>query len=79
VVGLPSGEWVVAVEPKRGVDPADFSNLRQELVATAVSASRAMPAEVRLVSPGSLPMTASGKLQRGEVTRMWVNDRLPTA
>lgn len=77
-IGTPTGEWIIAAE----LDGAGLSStteiarLRQEVRRAAVSVSTASPDEVILLRPGTLPMTSSGKLQRHEVRRRWLNGAL---
>jgi acyl-CoA synthetase (AMP-forming)/AMP-acid ligase II len=76
-VGLPSGDWAVVAELS---DPATASTalgaLRQEIRRTVVQLTTAQPDEVILVARGTLPLTASGKLQRNEVRRRLLNETL---
>ncbi len=49
----------------------DAEGARREVMRQVASACGVVPAQVVLVSPGSLPRTSSGKLRRLEVQRNW--------
>jgi fatty-acyl-CoA synthase len=77
-VGLPNGDWVIVAEPS-GPAPevaADRDALRREIRRAAVRLTTAQPDDVILVARGTLPLTASGKLQRSEVRRRLLTDDL---
>jgi acyl-CoA synthetase (AMP-forming)/AMP-acid ligase II len=68
VVGLPGGDWVVVAEAARGPGNARGPDqLRWQIRRAAVAAAGARPDDVVVLAPGSMPMTSSGKLQRGVV------------
>lgn len=77
-VGLPTGDWIVAVEWAARTPPTvqEALRLRQDVRRAAVSVASAAPSQVVLVAPGHLPMTGSGKVQRHEVRRRWVTGTL---
>ncbi len=61
-----SGERIVVVAERRGMDAAARAALRRELAGVIQSAAGA-PAEVVLARPHSMVMTSSGKLSRAKV------------
>ena len=70
-VGAPSAEGealVLLAERARGAggDPAAIAEQARRAVLEATGVA---PAEVRLLAPGTLPRTSSGKLRRGEALR----------
>lgn len=77
-VGGPDGSWAVAVEPASGIAGAALQELRHAIRKAAVSETGASPTHVVLVASGQLPMTSSGKVQRHEVRRRWIQDELDT-
>lgn len=79
VVSEAGGRWLVAVEPDPGPAGRDPSTLRRAVLAAVVDEVSARPSEVAVLTPGALPMTSSGKLQRHELRRRWVGDLLDPA
>lgn len=75
VLGLASGEWVIAAEPTGLVAAAidDVTELRRRIGLAAVAVASSRPAEIVLVPRGRLPLTSSGKLQRREALRRFVD------
>ncbi|HEY7069647.1 MAG TPA: AMP-binding protein [Acidimicrobiales bacterium] len=67
-VGLPTGGWTILAEPDaRGLlGPTEAAALRREIRRVAVDVAATRPEGVVIVAPGSLPLTASGKLQRNQ-------------
>ena len=65
-VGLPTGGWTILAEPAaRGLlGRTEAQGLRREIRQVAVDVAATRPEGVVIVAPGSLPLTASGKLQR---------------
>lgn len=78
VFGLPSGEWVVAVEPKtpRRLSRADAGQLKREIRKELVRVAGLAPDLIVLVGRGQIPITASGKLQRREAIRRYTIGQL---
>jgi fatty-acyl-CoA synthase len=76
VLGLASGEWVVVAEPTgiAGSPAVDPGELRRRIGLAAVAVASSRPAEIVMVPRGRLPMTPSGKLQRREALRRFVDD-----
>jgi fatty-acyl-CoA synthase len=77
-LGLPSGDWIIAVEPAwRGQgDESQARELVTEIRRRAVSVSASSPSAVALVTRGSLPYTPSGKLRRREALRRYLAGEL---
>jgi len=68
VVGQPDGTWVVVAEATKGsIEGHDRDHLRWEIRRAVVELAGAKPDDVVVLAPGSMPMTSSGKLQRGAV------------
>lgn len=75
-IGTPEGEWVVAAESgESGATPA-AEEVRRAIRRAAVEVAALAPDHVVLVPPGQLPMTSSGKVQRHEVLRRWLDGSL---
>lgn len=75
-IGTPEGEWVVAAESaESGTTPA-AEEVRKAIRRAAVEVAALAPDHVVLVPPGQLPMTSSGKVQRHEVLRRWLDGSL---
>lgn len=74
-VGGPSGEWALVAEVVRNetISDADIRSIEQAVRRAAVASVGLRPDEVVLLRPGRLPLTSSGKRQRGEVLRRWVD------
>jgi fatty-acyl-CoA synthase len=66
-IGLLSGDWVVIVEAASETDSAARDRIRSEVARAASAASAVRPADVQVVERGTLPVTPSGKLRRGEL------------
>jgi acyl-CoA synthetase (AMP-forming)/AMP-acid ligase II len=66
---LPTGEWAVVVErvDQSPASVATLKRLRNDVRRAAVAIGGASPDVVAVVDRGSLPLTASGKVQRNEV------------
>lgn len=77
-VGLPTGDWVVVVEPRSGqtLGSAEREHLRREIAREAVGVASAHPVDVVIAEQGALPFTASGKLQRRETVKRYLAQEL---
>ena len=78
IAGAPSGDWLVAAEVDRAelLDGSHRGRLEREVRARVIAACGSRPTELRLLGPGSLPMTSSGKLQRHETVGRWIRGDL---
>ncbi len=74
IVGLPSGDWIVAVEPETNDTLSEKSRrgLVHEVHKTVVPLTGSRPFAVVLIGRGRLPITPSGKLQRNELRRRYL-------
>jgi fatty acid CoA ligase FadD32 len=77
-VGLPTGEWVIAAETvsNAATETHEVGAVLREIRQTAIAVADCSPTNVVLVDRGRLPFTSSGKLQRREVTRRYLNGEL---
>lgn len=66
--GSATDEVTVAAEVRPGHDEA---RLREQVLAAVLAAVGVRPAEVRLLPPGSIPKTPSGKPQRSHAARLF--------
>jgi acyl-CoA synthetase (AMP-forming)/AMP-acid ligase II len=68
-VGLPTGEWAIVAEPatKTPLSAGEERELRADIQRAAVGVTSARSDHVHVVRRGTLPLTASGKLQRNEM------------
>ncbi|MBI5069041.1 MAG: AMP-binding protein [Deltaproteobacteria bacterium] len=67
----PSGEeglWILA-ERAAGAGGEEEADLAEEVRRAVTERTGVAPAEVRILAPGTLPRTSSGKLRRGEARR----------
>jgi acyl-coenzyme A synthetase/AMP-(fatty) acid ligase len=77
-ISLPTGEWFVVIEPasRSQLTERERQRLVHEVNRAAVVACSIRPDRVLLLPPGQLPMTSSGKAQRSEVARRFLNGSL---
>ncbi|WP_433306565.1 fatty acyl-AMP ligase [Actinoplanes sp. CA-030573] len=61
---VPRESFAVLAESRRAGDEEAEERIRREIVSTVVAEAGARPAVVRVLPPGSLPKTPSGKLKR---------------
>jgi acyl-CoA synthetase (AMP-forming)/AMP-acid ligase II len=76
--GGPAGERLIVVQEiertqRHGLDTDDLAGAIREAVVTEHEIN---PAEIVLITPGSLPKTTSGKIQRALTQRLWREGRL---
>ena len=78
IAGAPSGDWLVAAEVDRGdlLVGDERTRLERAVQGQVIAMCGARPTELRLLGPGALPMTSSGKLQRHETLGRWVRGTL---
>jgi len=76
IEGRNGRERLIVVAETKADDPAP---VRTEVARKVSSAVGLPPGEVVMVSPGSLPKTSSGKLQRGLCRRRYLTDALQPA
>jgi len=67
------GVATLVVEPSPGTEP---HSLPKEVRSAVYREVGALPLEVLVVAPGSVPKTSSGKLRRGALRDTWARDRL---
>jgi 1-acyl-sn-glycerol-3-phosphate acyltransferase len=69
-------ERLVVVAETRSTTAVELSALRQAIEEAATRLLDAPPEEIRLVPPGSVPKTSSGKLRRTATRELFLQDRL---
>jgi len=74
--GSDSEEIVVLFERRRGADARDDESLVERARQRIVELSGLVPAVVRVLEPGTLPRTSSGKIRRLEARRLYLADGL---
>ncbi|MFO7587844.1 MAG: AMP-binding protein [Gemmatimonadota bacterium] len=65
-------ELVVLLERRRGGDPEDDAELARLARRRIVDRTGLVPGMVRVLEPGTLPRTSSGKIRRGEARRRFL-------
>lgn len=78
VAGIPTGEWIVAIEPAEltPLSEQDQMQLRKSVRAITVEAVGAAPDDILVVRRGTLPYTSSGKLQRAKFVAGYLDQTL---
>jgi len=78
VIGLPSGEWIVAaeLEAREPLAKSDARALKRQVRRAVVNAAGSGSDQVVLIDRGRMPVTTSGKLQRREALRRYLTGEL---
>jgi acyl-CoA synthetase (AMP-forming)/AMP-acid ligase II len=63
---------LILAERRRGVTGDDATHIAAAVQRAVLERTGVAPREVRLLAPGTLPRTSSGKLRRQEALRRWV-------
>lgn len=69
-VGNLDGSWAIALELADESDASQPDNVMRDVTRVATLCTGARPATVVIFAKGTLPMTSSGKLQRGKIRQM---------
>lgn len=75
-VGLPTGEWLIALERQLRTTGGGTSHLGSAVQRAVIGACDSRPDHVVVLGPGRLPLTSSGKLQRRSVQSRWISGEL---
>ena len=78
MAGIPTGEWIIAIEPAEltPLSEQDQMQLRKSVRAITVEAVGAAPDDILVVRRGTLPYTSSGKLQRAKFVAGYLDQTL---